>query len=90
LASATFGSRKLFTPLQAADLIVYTGDRLLRELLGGKSGSKLGWVNSMNKKNNQYSAVWAKERLLSLKEELVAAQESGVIPYVIKKKGDAR
>jgi Protein of unknown function (DUF3800) len=91
LASITYGSKRQYTPLQAADLIAYTGCKLLTELLDGRNKDALWWLDSMNAKGNLYGdEPWGRDNLLALKEEVRLAQGAGVIPYIIKKKGEAK
>lgn len=90
LASLTFSSKdKRFVPLESADIIAHTGYRLLNDL-ALKGESSLWWIAQMNEKRRLFGYRWDRERLLALREELIRARAEGVIPYVVKKKGEAK
>lgn len=80
LGTLAFESRKEFRPLQAADINAYTGFRV----------AELWWVDQLNKKQRLFGKMWDRIALTELREELVQAKAAGIIPYVVKRKGDAR
>jgi hypothetical protein len=90
LSSITFGSKKTYTPLQAADLIAYTGFRLLSERRDGRGTERLWWMGELGKKKNVRGELWGKKELLELKEELRIADANGTLPRIIKGRGEAR
>ncbi|MGD1103217.1 MAG: DUF3800 domain-containing protein [Terriglobia bacterium] len=89
LGTLDFESRKKFRPLQAADLVAYTGYRVLNEALLS-SGADLWWVTQLNAKRRLFGKLWDRRELELLREELIESKSSGVIPYVIRKKGEAK
>lgn len=89
LGEIKFGSRSDYVPLQAADMLAYTGFRVLNDLLMG-TRRDLWWVQTLDAKKRICGEIWDKERLIALRDELVRSKLAGVIPYVIRKKGEAR
>jgi hypothetical protein len=90
LVSITFGPRAEYTPLQAADLAAYTGCNVLTKLLAGKDVRSIWWLDEMKKNKRLFGELWNKDRLLDLRTEVVSAKAAGTIPYVIKRKSEAK
>ena len=80
LGTLAFESRKKFRPLQAADINAYTGFRT----------AELWWVDRLNEKQRLFGKMWDRAALTELREEVVQGQFAGIMPYVVKRKGDAK
>ncbi len=89
LGTVAFESRKRFRPLQAADIIAYTGYRLVNEI-SLRTQAELWWVSQLNQKQRLFGELWERDDLERLKRELVESKAAGLIPYVVKRKGDAK
>lgn len=90
LISITYGSKRQYTPLQPADLIASTGTKLLIEHMDRGNSRALWWLGQMNVRNNLYRELWDADRLKMLRKEVRASKAAGIIPYVLKKKGEAK
>lgn len=90
LASLEFPSKgERLMALEAADIISHTSYRLMNDLIL-KGESQLWWLEQLNSKRRLYGCSWDRGLLVNLREEVISAREAGVIPYVVKKKGEAK
>lgn len=90
LVSITYGSRRQYTPLQSADLIASTGTKLLMELTDRGNSRASWWLGQMNVRNNLHRELWDADSLSALREEVRMSKEAGLIPFVVKKKWEAK
>jgi hypothetical protein len=88
LGNLEFGSRKEFPALRAADIIAFTGRKVLEDALNSQS-QRAWWVPLLSSEQRLHGRLWDRTRLESLREELRTAQRAGAIPYVRMGRGDA-